>query len=210
MTDNWVHQQKRQVFNLSFLLVHLKGTSTRHSRNIGYRKCKKCRRSHSRKRILPRVPASGKRRSHPKVQKVKRFSTCLFCWCTLRGRVRDTAVTLAIGNVKSAVVRIRVSEYCRGFPQAGNGKVSRRCKMSRGYKTCLFCWCILRGRVRGTAVTLPIGKRRLNVKCCGVKKNTSTFILEQVVFYVLNYNFEQNLGSLLTLYVIYVIMFKKK
>lgn len=31
----------------------------------------------------------------------------------------------------------------------------------------------------------------------------------RVVFYVLNYNFEQNLGSLLTLYAIYVIMFKK-
>ena len=103
--------------------------------------------------------------------KKDRFSTCLFCWCTLRGRVRGTAVTLAIGNVKSAVVRIRVSESCRGFPQAGNGKVSRRCKMSRGYNTCLF---------------------GLNVKCWGVKKNTSTFILEPVVFYVLNYNFEQN------------------
>lgn len=50
----------------------------------------------------------------------------------------------------------------------------------------------------------------LKVKCWGVKKNTSTFILEPVVFYVLNYIFEQNLGSLLTLYVIYVIMFKKK
>ena len=74
-----------------------------------------------------------------------RFSTCLFCWCTLRGRVRGTAVTLAIGKEKSAVVRIRVSEYCRGLPQAGNGKVSRRCKMSRCHKTCLFllnakCW----------------------------------------------------------------------
>ena len=74
-----------------------------------------------------------------------RFSTCLFCWCTLRGRVRGTAVTLAIGKEKSAVVRIRVSESCQGFPQAGNGKVSRRCKMSRCHKTCLFlpnakCW----------------------------------------------------------------------
>ena len=90
--------------------------------------------------------------------KKDRFSTCLFCWCTLRGRVRGTGVTLAIGNVKSAVVRIRVSEYCRVFPQAGNGKVSRRCKMPRCYKTCLFCCCTLRGRVRGTAVTLAIGK----------------------------------------------------
>ena len=181
--------------------------------------------------------------------KKDRFSACLFCWCILRGRVRGTAVTLAKGNVKSAVVRIRESEYCRGFPQAGNGKVSRRCKMSRGYNTCLFCRCTLRGRVRGAAVTLAIGNvksavvrirvseysrgftqagngkvsRRckmsrgyntcllgLKVKCWGVKKNTSTFILESVVFYVLNYNFEQNLGSLLTLYVIYVIMFKKK
>ena len=51
--------------------------------------------------------------------KKDRFKTCLFCWCTLRGRVRGTAVTLAIGNVKSAVVRIRVSEYCRGVPASG-------------------------------------------------------------------------------------------
>ena len=72
--------------------------------------------------------------------------------------------------------------------------------MSRGYNTCLFgfnvkCLCVV---------------IRLKVKCWGVKKNPSTFILEPVVFYVLNYNFEQNLGSWLTLYVIYVIMFKKK
>ena len=95
--------------------------------------------------------------------KKDRFKTCLFCWCILRRRVRDTAVTLVIGNVKSAVVRIRESEYCRGFPQAGNGKVSRRCKISRCYKTCLFCWCALRGRVRGTAVTLAIGNVKSGV-----------------------------------------------
>ena len=143
-----VHQQKRQVFNLSFLLVHLKGTSTRHSRNIGYRKSKKCRRSHSRKRILPRVPASGKRQSLPKVQKCREVITPVF-----------------LGSKSNVGVRIIK------------------------FHNIIF-W--------------------LKVKCWGVKKNTSTFILESVVFYVLNYNFEQNLGSLLTLYVIYVIMFKKK
>ncbi len=45
-------------------------------------------------------------------QQKDRFKTCLFCWRILRA-VRGTAVTLPIGNVKSAVVRIRVSEYSR-------------------------------------------------------------------------------------------------
>lgn len=44
----------------------------------------------------------------------------------------------------------------------------------------------------------------------GCKEKHLNIFLEPVVFYVLNYIFEQNLGSLLTLYVIYVIMFKKK
>ena len=103
------------------------------------------------------VPRTRPRRC---TSKKDRFSTCLFCWRALRGRVRGTAVTLAIGKRKSAVIRIRVSESCRGLPQAGNGKVSRRCKMSRCHKTCLFCQCTLRGRVRGAAVTLAIGKRK--------------------------------------------------
>ena len=140
-----MHQQKRQVFNLSFLLVRLKGTSTRHSRNIAYRKCKSAVVRIRVSEYCRWFPQAGNGKVFRRCKMSRCYKTCLFCRCILRGRVCGTAVTLAIGNVKSAVVRIRVSEYCRGFPQAGNGKVSRRCKMSRGYNTCLLglkvkCW----------------------------------------------------------------------